>query len=71
MEEIKYTEQKTFEIITNFSKKLFSESFVDNKKSILFERIENGDLLIDGKPSLYKQIIDGKQQKVYTNRYRS
>lgn len=57
MEEIKYTEQKTFEIITNFSKKLFSESFVDNKKSILFERIENGDLLIDGKPSLYKQII--------------
>lgn len=53
-------EDEAFKIITEFAKKLFSSPLVDINKKIRIERTEDREFLINGKPSLYKQIINGK-----------
>lgn len=48
-------------IIFNFARKLFASTPTDLNKKILFEKTESEKLLINGKPSLYKQIINGRK----------
>lgn len=52
--------KEAFKIISNFYRELFSSPPIDVNKKILFERTAEGELLINGKPSVYKQIIKEK-----------
>ena len=58
--ESKYSDSnKVFEIVKDFCKLLFTKQEITEDRKVRIERI-NGELMIDGKETLYKQLQHGK-----------